>query len=249
VIGRDRVALGELRSRLLRAGKVRVEEVLTQLGAHCSPRLIHQLDSAVGYLAVGQWMRERGFAVPRRYRELTDLWDAVAAGFRDEKVLYLEFGVFEGNSIRYWAKLLRNPDSMLHGFDSFVGFPVDWTPTFRAGHYSTGGEPPRIDDPRVRFFKGWIEDTLPRYEWPEDYDRLVINFDADLYRPTALALEFARERIEAGTVLYFDELSDHEHELRAFSEFLDATHLQFRVLGASSELGAVAFECTGAEAA
>ncbi len=187
-------------------------------------------------------MRDRGFTVPAHYRESHDLFEAIAADIGREKVLYLEFGVWKGNSIRNWANLLRNPESMLHGFDSFEGLPVDWTPKLLAGAFSTGGQLPVVDDPRIRFVKGWFDETLPRYEWPDDYDRLVVNLDADLYAPTAYVLEFITDRIAPGTVLYFDEFNDHEHELRAFSEFLDKTRMKFKVLGARSELGSVAFE-------
>lgn len=70
--------------------------------------------------------------------------------------------------MRQWSKLLRNPASTLHGFDSFLGLPHDWTlEGHERGYFSTEGQVPEIDDPRVRFFVGWFEETLPQYEWPE----------------------------------------------------------------------------------
>jgi len=42
---------------------------------------------------------------------------------RDKKVLYMEFGVAYGASIRYWSRELKNPTSVFHGFDSFEGLP------------------------------------------------------------------------------------------------------------------------------
>ena len=80
----------------------------------------------------------------------------------DPPILFLEFGVFEGNSIRRWAKLNSHPESRFVGFDSFEGLPTKWRQR-PAGHFSTGGQPPDIDDPRVSFVKGWFHDTVPGF--------------------------------------------------------------------------------------
>ena len=53
-------------------------------------------------------------------------WDdrpARPAEVQDQRVLYLEFGVFRGRTIRYWSRKLRHPETRLHGFDSFEGLP------------------------------------------------------------------------------------------------------------------------------
>jgi Macrocin-O-methyltransferase (TylF) len=46
------------------------------------------------------------------------LFDLVASQIAERHVLYLEFAVFQGRATRYWSKLLRNPNSRLHGFDA-----------------------------------------------------------------------------------------------------------------------------------
>ena len=38
-------------------------------------------------------------------------------------ITFLEFGVFEGESIKYWSKLNTNQGSTLTGFDLFTGLP------------------------------------------------------------------------------------------------------------------------------
>lgn len=48
-------------------------------------------------------------------------------------MLYLEFGVYKGESLRYWARELKHPDSKLHGFDSFEGLPKDFDVNGRYG--------------------------------------------------------------------------------------------------------------------
>ena len=112
-----------------------------------------------------------------------------------------------------------------------------------AGHFSTAGEVPVINDERIQFFKGWFQETLPEYEWPGDYDRLIVVMDADLYEPTLYVLNFIADRITPGTLLFFDEFKDRNHELRAFSEFLRNHPMQLRVVGARKQLDFVMFEC------
>ena len=217
-----------------------LKSALTRVGERCSPRTIHRLNAVVNYLEVGRWMRAHGFATGPRLDTREQIFEVIAADVADAHVLYLEFGVFEGASMRTWSRLLRNDRSHLHGFDSFEGLPEGWSLREDRGHFSTGGEPPRIDDLRVRFFAGWFEDTLPAYE-PPPHERLVVNVDADLYGSAALVLSTIEPLLEPGAYLYFDEFNDRTHELRAFDEFLERTGMAFSVVAASRELAHVAF--------
>jgi len=181
-------------------------------------------------------MHEHGFDVRRRYDRREQLYDVVGQEVGHRAVLYMEFGVWQGEATRYWSKLLRNPASRLHGFDSFEGLPEDWeTGKKRAGHFSTGTQAPEIDDPRVRFYKGWFNDTLPKYEMPT-HEALVLNMDADLYSSTIYALNALSRSIVPGTYIYFDEFYDRLNELRAFNEFLAAGKMQFQLIGATRNL-------------
>ena len=220
--------------------QLRAKSALVRLGARCSRRTIHRLNAAVNYLEVGRWMHERGFEPDRRFARREELFDAVAAEVADERVLYLEFGVFEGEATRYWSSLLRHPEARLHGFDSFEGLPEDWSFVEGRGHFSTNGHLPEIADERVRFFKGWFEDTLPRYEPPE-HDRLVVNVDCDLYSSAALVLETLEPLVVPGAFVYFDEFHHRHHELRAFDEFLERTGARFDAVAATPDLNHVVF--------
>ena len=160
---------------------------------------------------------------------------------RSRKVLYLEFGVAYGESMRFWSSELEHSESSLHGFDSFEGLPQGGGP-WTKGQFDAHGSPPIIADPRVRFFKGWFEDVLPGYDVP-GYDVLVINMDADLYASTKFVLTFLQRHITRGTYLYFDEWNHIEHEPRAFSEFLTESGREFRLVAADRTLAHVFFEC------
>lgn len=217
--------------------------LLVRLGYRLPSRFQYHLNATYDYLTLGAWMSARGHH-PEHFSDREALFTELANRCGHEHVLYLEFGVAAGASIRTWSRLLRHPDTQLHGFDSFEGLPTDWILDRPAGHFHQGGEPPKIDDPRVHFHKGWFSDTLPRFPWPTGWKRLIANFDADLYSSTVQALEFVEDYVRPGTILYFDEFSHHEHERRAFDEFLERTAFTVRALAETRAMSKIAFEVT-----
>jgi hypothetical protein len=233
-----------MRRTLLRSFK----RFLTALGAALPDRALHTLSMTLNYMRLGRWMRSQGFAVPSRFQLREGVFNVAAEKIRDRRVLYLEFGVYQGASMRWWSQALRNPQSRLHGFDSFEGLPEafdDAGGKYARGWFSTGGQIPQIEDPRVTFFKGWFSDTLPGYTPPE-HDVLFINIDADLYSSTAYVLLTLRPYIKPGVYLYMDDMSRPDHEPRALEEFIRETGLRFRALAADVTLNNVLFICTGA---
>jgi hypothetical protein len=216
--------------------------MLTLLGARLHARHITRIQSVTNYLQVGRWFRDCDFRIPPRKRTRIEVWDEVRQGIGERKVLYLEFGVAAGDSMRYWSAALRHPDAALHGFDSFEGLPEDGA-HWRKGQFDRGGRIPEINDPRVRFHKGWFNETLTRFIVPQS-ETLVLNMDADLYSSTAFVLNYLAGHIRPGTLIYFDEMNQPDHELRAFDEFIRTTRARFRVVAADRSLTHVLFECT-----
>jgi hypothetical protein len=216
--------------------------MLTRLGSVCSARAIYNLNGVFNYLHAGWWLQAHRFRPGVRVGSREELFRIMAAEIAERIVLYLEFGVAKGASIRQWSRLLRNPQSALHGFDSFLGLPHDWSlEGHERGYFTTGGCPPETDDPRVRFFVGWFEDTLPDYRWPE-HEVLVVVMDADLYTSTATALQHVKDRLVPGSYLYFDQFHHRCDELRAFAELLDENPFTFELVAASGDLSMVAFK-------
>ena len=218
-----------------------VKRMLWPLGAHLSPDQLYQIQGAVNSLKLGRWMRDRGFHFDDIARDRWGVFDRVIAKVQDKRVLYLEFGVFRGRTIRYWSGRLKHPEATLHGFDSFEGLPADWGP-HTAGAFSVAGQIPAIDDPRVKFFKGWFEETLKDYQVP-DHDALVMIMDADLYSSTAYVFNRLRSHIRPGTFIYFDEMNHVEDEPRAFDELIQSTGLKFRPVCADRTMQRAFFEC------
>jgi hypothetical protein len=221
------------------------KRLLTIVGAPLSVRRLHQLQMVVNYMKLGRWMAENDFKVEPRVPDRFAVFDAVAEQVRDKQVLYLEFGVFTGESMRYWSRALKRPDSRLHGFDSFEGLPEDFDVDggpYPKGTFNRGGEIPLIDDSRVQFFKGWFDEVLPMYQLPE-HEVLVIVLDADLYSSTVYVLRHLSQFITSGTFIYFDDMSRPDHEPRAFKEFMNESGREFRLVSTDYSLNNSFFEC------
>lgn len=186
-----------------------------------------------------QWSaRYRSWLVKHRpsvYPTRNSLYKGIrVATFRDEPILFLEFGVYEGDSMRLWTKIANHADSRFWGFDSFEGLPES-EPPFMEGSFGEI-EPPTFEDERVQLVPGLFTDTLPKRqwlaEWPsEDHPRLVIHIDCDLYSSTLYALTMLDQFMAPGTIIIFDETSAAEHEFRALIDWTTAYRRSYHVLG------------------
>jgi O-methyltransferase len=163
------------------------------------------------------------------------------SSIKQEAIDYLEFGVFQGESIRYWASLNKNKDSRFLGFDSFEGLPEDWRREKPQGHFDVGGAMPRIDDGRVKFIKGWFEDTIPLFAREFSVkNRLLLHVDADLYGSAMLALVHLGPFMSKGTLIVFDEFYDRDHEFKALMDWQRIYRKNFRII---AEVGNYAQIC------
>ena len=208
-----------------------VRDALLRVGPRLGGVPLANLRSALSYLELGAWLSglpggSRSLVrVPRR----VDLFALALTRVTGRRPLYLEFGVFEGNSMRWWAAELTNPAARFVGFDSFEGLPEDWRPSTPRGWFKTSG-PPAIDDARVSFVTGWFAETLPGFDLPE-HDQLIVNVDCDLYTSAATVLAWLEPHLQPGSLVYFDELPDRDHEMRALFESLGRSGREVRPLG------------------
>jgi O-methyltransferase len=178
----------------------------------------------------------------RRY----SLYESVSQSERlsDEAVDYLEFGVYRGDSLKWWVEKNLCPDSRFVGFDSFFGFPEDWG-EYCKGHFSTQGRPPEIKDSRCTFEVGLFQDTLPGFLTHfRGERRTVVHLDADLYSSTLFALATLHSRLKKGDILFFDEFSAPLHEFRAFYDFLSCYPTHYELIGAANNCYQVCIRLT-----
>jgi hypothetical protein len=109
----------------------------------------------------------------------------------DTPVVLLEFGVAKGASMAFFASRFVNKQSVFFGFDSFEGLPEDWTPgpSIVKGTFATGGAAPTIDDCRIRFIKGWFQNTVHQFLRGTSFSHpVLVHFDSDLYSSTLFLL-------------------------------------------------------------
>ena len=161
----------------------------------------------------------------------------------DEAIDYLEFGVYRGESLKWWVENNRRENSRFFGFDTFTGLPEDWG-SFKRGHFTTESQIPAIVDKRVRFEKGLFQDTLdPFLQSYSNTQRKVVHFDADLYSSTIFVLTRLGPLLKRNDVLIFDEFlawNDPAHELRAFCDFAGPYGISYNLLGAAACFAQVA---------
>ncbi len=146
---------------------------------------------------------------------------------------YLEFGVFKGASINYIAR--KKHDKKIYGFDSFEGLQEAWAHNPKYS-FSLGGKLPKVKN-NVILCKGYFEKTLP--EWLEKHDDKIafLHIDCDLYSSTKTIFDCLKERLQAGTVIVFDDYFNfpgwEEDAHRVFTDFTKETKLRFEYLGYS----------------
>ena len=149
---------------------------------------------------------------------------------------YLEFGVFEGASVKLWSGINHHADSRFYGFDSFEGLPEAWRPGFNQGAFDVGGNLPDIKDQRVEFVKGWFQDSLPRFLEGFTPDLpLVVHNDSDLYSSTLYCLTAldCHNVMKPGTIVIFDEFGDPSHEFRALWDYASAYRREWKPIAAT----------------
>lgn len=157
--------------------------------------------------------------------------------------LVMEFGVFNGKSIRQIAALTKGP---VHGFDSFEGIPEDWNHE-TSGSYSTEGIIPEVPV-NVMLHAGWFEDSILKFIQKESGAIRFMNIDCDLYSSTKTVLDALARQVVPGTVMVFDEyignVSWRDDEHKAFVEAAQTYGWQYEILSFSFVTKQVAIRIT-----
>jgi hypothetical protein len=145
-----------------------------------------------------------------------------------------EFGVWEGESINFFAR--NCPNAKVFGFDSFEGLEEDWYGyRLQKGFFSTNGKMPKVEG-NVNLIKGWFEDTLPKFCRELGQEQIqLLHMDADTYKPTAYVLSYLTKNLGKGTIVIFDEYFGYSnfrlHEFKAWQELVNSEGLKYRYIG------------------
>lgn len=167
------------------------------------------------------------------------------AVLKGEAIDYMEFGVWQGASLKRWCELNPNPKSRFYGFDSFEGLPEYWNRKTVKGAFDLQGVMPEIGDKRAQLVKGWFQESLPPFLANfRPQSRLVIHIDSDLYSSALFVLTSLHSLAKPGTILIFDQFQDSEHEFSAFVDYTTSYYREWNALGTTKRYLQVAIEMT-----
>lgn len=147
--------------------------------------------------------------------------------------LWLEFGVYKGNTINFISKYT---EKKIFGFDSFDGLPEDWREGYSKGVFNMEGRLPSVSN-NVELIKGLFQDTLEPFLESNNEVISFIHLDADLYSSTIYVLEKCVKKIKDGCIIVFDEIFNFPEydglnsELRALNEWVEKYDVDFDWVG------------------
>ena len=155
---------------------------------------------------------------------------------------YLEFGVAQGESFRWFLQQNNNATSNFYGFDTFTGLPEDFGP-YKKGTFDNQSTPPEVNDGRAKFYQGLFQQTLPVFlsEWKKD-KKNVFMLDADLYSATIYVLTTIAPYLKKGDIIFFDEFSVPTQEFKAYHDFVQSFYFPLELIAATNNYYFVAFK-------
>lgn len=150
----------------------------------------------------------------------------------DTQIDLFEFGVMAGESMKTWLELFPDKSCAFYGFDTFDGIDGKWVTKDSIGYklvrtFSmmsvnsyTPVETGVINDNRVIFYKGLIQDTLTDTIKQIDNNRpRLYHFDLDTYAGTLFSLCQIYHYLKSGDLVIFDEFWDSINEWQAWNDF------------------------------
>jgi O-methyltransferase len=210
-----------------------------KLLANFFPRYSLIVDQVNHNAKLGAWIKKNA-AIPQ-FSGREQMYAFLNERYLGAPMDFLEFGVFEGASLKEWTGLHKNPQSRFFGFDSFEGLPEDWGRNLKAAAFSLGGQIPALGDPRIQLVKGWFQDSLPPFLGGfTPQGQLALHIDSDLHSSAIYVLTRMDHLIGSGTVIIFDEFASALHEFRALDDYCRAYRRSVRPLAMTSDFAAQA---------
>jgi len=181
-------------------------------------------------------------------KKRSELWKFCLNKIENHSTDYLEFGVYEGGSIKWWSENMKNPECRLFGFDSFEGLPEDWKTGSiggeiqKLGLFDRGGKIPQINDKRVVFVKGLFQDTLQNFiSNYKPQSRIIVHIDSDLYSSALFCLTKLDHLMKKRTIIIFDEFL-LLHEFLSFHDYIRSYSRKYSVIARTKNFGQLAIE-------
>ena len=170
-----------------------------------------------------------------------ELWDFVIEKLdRDNNYgVCLEFGVYKGASLNYFASKLRK--CQFFGFDSFLGLSTDWVGTSHGAGSYTAQIPVHLPQ-NVELISGFFDTSLPKFALRSDVnwgDIKFVHVDCDTYDATSEVLNLLGNIEEFDFLILFDDFFEGvcwwEGQKKAFHEWQKEKEVNSVPLGFSSQ--------------
>ncbi len=169
-------------------------------------------------------------------------WVFEREALSDIDINYLEFGVADGHSFRWFVQQNINPGSRFYGFDTFTGLPEDFG-VYKKGKFNTDNQVPQINDNRVKFYQGLFQQTVPGFLSELNNEKKnVIMLDADIYSATLYALTSLSPFLKKDDIIFFDEFAVPTHEFKAFYDYSQAYCIDLKLVAAGNNYYFAAFK-------
>jgi O-methyltransferase len=182
----------------------------------------------------GKWNYEKRYDLYKWVMEKENLFAT--------SINYLEFGVAQGSSIRWFVGQNNIRASRFYGFDTFTGLPEDFG-AYKKGTFNSNNQVPDIADARVKFFQGLFQQTLPGFlSTLDNASRNVIMMDADLYSSTMYVLTTIAGHLKKDDIIFFDEFAVPTHEFKAFYDFTQSYYVNMQLIAAANNYYFAAFK-------
>ena len=157
----------------------------------------------------------------------------------DQNNVFLEFGVWKGETINLFGSFLSKHKAEIYGFDSFEGLTEDWlTHVYNPiGALSLNSKTPKVLK-NVKLVKGKIQETLESFLKNKSDKKIIFaHMDMDTYASTKYALNKIKPFLQKGSVILFDEFYGYPNwqlqEYKAFTEIFDEKEYKYIAFCAS----------------
>lgn len=172
------------------------------------------------------------------------IYDGMSEEFGKSDVGLLEFGVYQGESLRFFAELLE--PKIVYGFDSFAGLEEDWTGSNEIqGHFNLGKDIPKFTQSNIRLVIGKFQATLDNFLNQNrnkfENTSLLVHIDSDTYVPAEYVLSRIKNLgIKLNLIVIFDEFHGYPnwkmHEYRALTSTFSPDEYRYRAFSNSQAI-------------
>lgn len=186
-----------------------------------------RLSSVVGHILQSYRVQTTDLKGAHKAKDRFDALSIAATQTRAKAGIAMEFGVFQGVTLRHIAKEI-GPKRRVIGFDTFEGLPDDWGDLLEKGTFAT--KLPSFEDQKNASLEvGRIEATLPEFLRRAPQPISLVHIDCPFYHINIFILERVLPFMAAGSVVVFDEYYGYptyeDHEFKAWAEIRERFEL------------------------